>query len=143
MDVRKIDVKELLPQVSPFVMVDKIERFTESEIESSFLVKEENIFIEGDYLSIGGIVENMAQTCALRLGYLSKYINKREIDLGFIGAVNNCKIEKYPVIGDVLKTCVTVKEEIFNITLINSEIYVNNELLVSTEMKIAIPNSFN
>lgn len=141
MNIRNIDVKELLPQVSPFVMVDKLEKFTINEIESSFVIKEDNIFLEGGSLSIGGLVENMAQTCALRLGYVSKYINKKEIDLGFIGAVNNCKIKVYPKIGDILRTCVSVKEEIFNITLINSEIYVNEELIVSTEMKIAIPNS--
>ena len=74
MDLEQIDIHELLPQREPFVMVDKLVYFDEKTTTTSFLVREDNLFVENGRLNACALAENIAQTCAARLGYVNKYI---------------------------------------------------------------------
>lgn len=136
--LRQIDVHELLPQQEPFVMIGKLIHFDQNMTVTETLVQEENIFVDGGRFSAAGLMENIAQTCAARIGYANKYILKKDIQLGFIGAVRNFEVKALPKVGDTLVTRVEVKEEIFGMTLAYATIECDGEVLVSTEMKIAI-----
>lgn len=76
--LRQIDIHELLPQQEPFVMVGTLVRIDERTTVTQTVIKESNIFVDGKSLSASGLVENIAQTCATRIGYVNKYILKRE-----------------------------------------------------------------
>lgn len=136
--LRQIDVHELLPQQEPFVMIGKLIHFDQNMTVTETLVQEENIFVDGGRFSAAGLMENIAQTCAARIGYANKYILKKDIQLGFIGAVRNFEVKALPKVGDTIVTRVEVKEEIFGMTLAYATIECDGEVLVSTEMKIAI-----
>lgn len=136
--LRQIDIHELLPQQEPFVMIGKLIHFDQTLTVTETLVQEENIFVDGGQFSAAGLMENIAQTCAARIGYANKYILKKDIQLGFIGAVRNFEVKALPKVGDTLVTRVEVKEEIFGMTLAYATIECDDEVLVSTEMKIAI-----
>lgn len=136
--LRQIDIHELLPQQEPFVMIDKLIHFDQTLTVTETLVQEENIFVDGGRFSAAGLMENIAQTCAARIGYANKYILKKDIQLGFIGAVRNFEVKALPKVGDTIVTRVEVKEEIFGMTLAYATIECDGEVLVSTEMKIAI-----
>ena len=136
--LRQIDIHELLPQQEPFVMIGKLIHFDQNMTVTETLVQEENIFVDGGRFSAAGLMENIAQTCAARIGYANKYILKKDIQLGFIGAVRNFEVKALPKVGDTLVTRVEVKEEIFGMTLAYATIECDGEVLVSTEMKIAI-----
>lgn len=71
MDLEQIDIHELLPQREPFVMVDKLVYFDEKTTTTSFLVREDNLFVENGRLNACALAENIAQTCAARLGIFS------------------------------------------------------------------------
>ena len=75
-----IPVGLLLPQQPPFVMIDTLCRFDEREVETVLTVRPDNVFVDADdgCLSVCGMVENMAQTCAARLGYIN-YIRRETI----------------------------------------------------------------
>lgn len=136
--LRQIDIHELLPQQEPFVMIGKLIHFDQNMTVTETLVQEENIFVDGGRFSAAGLMENIAQTCAARIGYANKYILKKGIQLGFIGAVRNFEVKALPKVGDTIVTRVEVKEEIFGMTLAYATIECDGEVLVSTEMKIAI-----
>lgn len=136
--LRQIDIHELLPQQEPFVMIGKLTHFDQTLTVTETLVQEENIFVDGGRFSAAGLMENIAQTCAARIGYANKYILKKDIQLGFIGAVRNFEVKALPKVGDTIVTRVEVKEEIFGMTLAYATIECDGEVLVSTEMKIAI-----
>lgn len=136
--LRQIDIHELLPQQEPFVMIGKLIHFDQTLTVTETLVQEENIFVDGGQFSAAGLMENIAQTCAARIGYANKYILKKDIQLGFIGAVRNFEVKALPKVGDTLVTRVEVKEEIFGMTLAYATIECDGEVMVSTEMKIAI-----
>lgn len=138
MDLEQIDIHELLPQREPFVMVDKLVYFDEKTTTTSFLVREDNLFVENDRLNACALAENIAQTCAARLGYVNKYILKRGIQIGFIGAVKDLKVIDTPVVGDVLTTTIHVLEQIMGLTLVTAVIRIGDRVVTTAEMKIAL-----
>ena len=137
-DLRQIDIHELLPQREPFVMIGTLVHFGKTLTVTETEVKAANIFVENGRFTTSGLMENIAQTCAARIGYVNKYILKKGIQLGVIGAVRDFKIKELPQVGDVITTNVEVKEEIFGMTLAEAFITCKDKELVRTEMKIAV-----
>lgn len=136
--LENIDIHELLPQQEPFVMVGKLVHFDMQLTTTTTLVKDDNVFVENGYMTAEGLIENIAQTCAARIGYVNKYILKKGIQIGFIGAIRDLKIQSLPKVGDIIETQVTVMEQVFGMILASAEVKVNNKTLVTTEMKIAL-----
>ncbi|GHS85797.1 hypothetical protein FACS1894201_05920 [Bacteroidia bacterium] len=132
-----IDILEILPQRLPFVMVDKLLHFDFEATRTSYAVKADNIFCNDERFTESGLIENIAQTCAARIGYINKYIMKNTIKLGYIGAIRNLEIVRLPKIGELLVTQITTIEEVFKMTLINATIKVGEEVIVACEMKIS------
>ena len=83
-------------------------------------------------------MENIAQTCAARIGYVNKYILRKGIQVGLIGAVRNMEIRRLPRVGEIITTRVEVKEEIFGMTLAEAVVESGGDVLAATEMKIAV-----
>lgn len=138
MDLEKIDILELIPQRPPFVMIDRLVYFDEVLTKTRFQVREDNIFVEDGRMTPSGLIENIAQTCAARMGYINCYIYKKEVKLGFIGAIKDLQILRRPLVGEELITSVEVTEEVFQMTLVKAEIESKGEILVSAIMKIAL-----
>ena len=136
--LRSIDVHELLPQQPPFVMVDSLTYFDERRVKSETIITEKNIFVDDLSLSASGLLENIAQTCALRLGYVNKYILKKNIQVGYIGAIRNFSVERLPRVGETIQTEVEVLEDVFGMTLAEATIWSGSEVLAVTEIKIAV-----
>lgn len=136
--LRSIDVHELLPQQEPFVMISRLVQFDMVRTITETDVKADNLFVEDGCFSASGLIENIAQTCAARLGYVNKYIMKKGIQIGFIGAVRNLEILSLPHVGDTITTTVDVKEEVFGMTLAEATVKCGDKTLVTTEIKIAI-----
>ena len=136
--LRGIDIHTLLPQQEPFVMVGCLIQIDEKSFATETLVKAENIFVDEGYLSASGLIENIAQTCAARIGFVNKYILQKGIQIGFIGAVRNLEILSLPQVGQTITTKVEVVEEVFGMTLAKATVTCEGETLVTTEMKIAL-----
>ena len=101
-------------------------------------MKSDSLFTEDGRLTAAGLMENIAQTCAARMGYINQYIYKKKVQLGFIGSVRNLVVKRVPLLGETLTTTITVVEEIMKLTLVNAEIKVDDETIVTAEMKIAL-----
>lgn len=136
--LRGIDVYTLLPQQEPFVMVGSLVAFDTQTTVTETVIDSSNLFVEDGVFTEAGLVENIAQTCAVRLGYVNKYILKEAIQIGYIGAVRNFEIAGLPPVGAAITTTVVVREEVFGVTLVDARIECEGEVLVTTEMKIAI-----
>lgn len=137
-DFEKIDIHELLPQQPPFVMVDKLLHFDERVTTTAFEVTDDNIFVDDGILNACALAENIAQTCATRLGFVNKYILKRAIQLGFIGSIRNMEVLRTPCVGERLITTIVVREEIMGLTLVDATIKAGDQTIVTSEMKIAL-----
>lgn len=137
MDWQSIPITDLIPQRPPFVMVDKVLSCDNTDAITEFVVREDNIFLDDMKLSPAGIIENMAQSCAARMGCISR-LSSGPIKIGFIGDIRDCTILRQPDCHETLTTHVEVIEEVFNLTLANVETKVADEVIASARMKIAL-----
>jgi len=129
------DILKLIPQRPPIVMVDKLISAVDKTTVSGLFIKPENIFVENGRLQEPGIVENIAQSAALGVGYICQTKNEK-VPIGFIGAVSNLKIFSLPEVNSELRTEIQVDYEVFEATLISSKVFCNEELIAQAEMKI-------
>jgi hypothetical protein len=134
------EVLKLIPQRPPIVMVDKLISASDGKTVSGFTIQADNIFVENGIMQEPGIIENVAQSAALGVGYVCSIKNEK-VPLGFIGAVKNLKIYGLPAVGAELKTEIQVDYEVFEATLITGKVYSADKLLAQCEMKIFLkPN---
>lgn len=138
MTLEEVDIHELLPQREPFVMVGRLKEFDETRTVTETPVGEDNLFVESGVFSPSGLIENVAQTCAARIGYVNKYILRKGIQLGFIGALRHFRVHRLPVVGETLRTEIVTVSEVFGMTLIEAAVRSGEDLLAECEMKIAI-----
>ena len=138
MNIEEINIADLIPQQAPFIMLDALTHFDQVFTRTRLFVKPENIFVDNNQLSASGIMENMAQTCAARMGYINKYLSSEAVKVGFIGSIKNLVFNELPTVGDEVNTTIEVVDEIFHMMLIHAKVEVNGRLIASCEMKIAV-----
>lgn len=136
-EFEKVDVHTLLPQQEPFVMVDRLVHYDPVRTVTTLEVREDNIFADDGHLSVAGLNENIAQTCAARMGYIS-YISGQRVKIGVIGAITNFSVIRTPLVGEVLTTTIDVVQEVFNVTLVHASVTVGSEVIAETDLKIAL-----
>lgn len=137
MKFNEIDVLELLPQRPPFVMVDHLTDYSDTQSTCCLTVRADNVFFEKGCLTAPGLIEHIAQTCAARLGYYNCYVQKTGVRLGFIGEVKDLNILRLPREGEMIETTIVVVQEIFDVTLVSAEVRVGAEVIATTLLKIA------
>lgn len=134
------EVSALIPQKSPIEMVDKLWFNDERTTVSGFNVLEDNIFCKNGFFTEPGIVENIAQTAAIRAGYMASLLLKDgeqgNPPVGYIGAIKKLIIHQLPKAGSELKTEITVQQVVFDVTLISGRSTVDGEPVAECEMKI-------
>ncbi|NLI36362.1 MAG: pseudouridylate synthase [Bacteroidales bacterium] len=138
MDLSEINILELLPQQQPFIMIDRILYIDDIKTITELTIRKNNLFFDDGRLSASGLIENIAQTCAARIGYYNKYILRKSVNIGYIGAIRNLVIERTPSEAETITTQIEVMEEVFKMTLVQAVIKSNDEILVTAEMKIAL-----
>lgn len=133
-------VSALIPQKPPIEMVDKLWLNNETTTISGFTIKENNIFCQDGFFHEPGIIENIAQTAALRVGYIVSLMEKNgekvNPPVGYIGAIKKLIIHQLPKIGAELRTEVKIEHVVFDVTLISGKTTLNGDLVAECEMKI-------
>lgn len=137
-EFEKIDIHELLPQQEPFVMVGSLLFFSMEKTVTATSISDANIFVDVGLFSSSGLIENIAQTCAVRIGYINKYILQKGIQLGFIGAIRNLNVYRLPAVGETIETTILTIEEVFGMTLVKAMVKVGDEIIAESDMKIAV-----
>ncbi len=132
-------VLDYIPQRPPIVMVDEFFGIDGNLSVSALTIKEDNIFCKNGMFSDCGIIEHVAQSAALRVGYIYKS-NKQDVPLGYIGSVNNFKVHSLPKIGDKITTHINVLQEVMGITLIEAKTTTTEKIVAECKMKIFIDN---
>ena len=136
--LRSIDIHELLPQQEPFVMIGHLVQLGDVRTVTETVICGDNIFVEDGCFSVSGMIENIAQTCAARIGFINKYVLKKDVQIGFIGAIRNFEVFDLPKVGHTITTIVDVREEVFGMTLASAQVKQGTQILAETEIKIAI-----
>jgi len=131
----KAEVYDMIPQAPPMAMVDGLISSDERLTVSQLSVNCQNIFCKDGFFHEPGLIENIAQTAALRAGYIARQ-NNEEVIKGYIGSVKKLKIYALPKDTDTLQTKITVQHELLNASVIKGEIFVNDKMMAEGEMTI-------
>lgn len=136
------EILELIPHRAPFVMVDKLLHTDDVKTISAFTIRPDNIFSFNGFLAEPALVENIAQTAALRIGYAIYQErlqgNGSNITVGFIGAVTDLLVHELPAVGTEIISIVKFEKEVMDIVLISGKATQNGRTLAECEMKIFI-----
>lgn len=136
-EFESVDVHRLLPQQEPFVMIDRLVHYDPVRTVTTLQVRPDNIFADEGRLSVAGLNENIAQTCAARMGYIS-FSSGDRVKIGVIGAITNFSVTRTPLVGEVLTTTIDVVQEVFQVTLVHATVRVGDEVIAETDLKIAL-----
>ncbi|MFC4095331.1 hypothetical protein [Euzebyella saccharophila] len=127
----------LIPQKSPFVMVDSLVEYADKKIVSNFTIGPTNILAQEDYFSAAGLIENMAQTVALHTGY-KYYLLEKPAPTGYIGAIKKAEIFHLPRKSQKLITTVEILHDIMDVTLVKAQVECDGRVIANSEMKTAL-----
>ncbi|MBL7769057.1 MAG: 3-hydroxyacyl-ACP dehydratase [Flavipsychrobacter sp.] len=131
----KDQLDAILPQRPPFVMIDALVSDNPDATETSFEILPSNILIHNGKATAALLVENIAQTAAAGAGYKALQGNGPVL-VGFIGAIKNLEIHALPPVGTRLKTITRQVNAVFNVSIVEGTVYLDDQLLASCEMKI-------
>ena len=130
-----VNVAPYIPQRPPVLVVDSFLECSNSLIITEYKIPQDHIFVQDRYLSSAGLIENIAQTCATRIGWLNR---DKPVKIGVIGSVSNLEIFRLPCVGQSLTTRVDVLSEIFEATVVHAEIKCDGEAIVRCDMKVFV-----
>ena len=128
----------ILPQREPFLFVDRLVRYDDQGTVTAFTVPEEHLLVEDGHLTASGILENMAQSSAARIGYLCKYILHVPVRIGYIGAIRKFRVHRLPAVGETVHTTVVLVEDVFGISLADVTVRVGEEVIAEAALKTAL-----
>lgn len=126
----------ILLQREPMLLVDRLIHFDDRFTITETSIREGGIFIENGALSAAGMMENIAQTCAARIGYINRYILKKNLKTGYIGAINSYDVLDLPRVGTTITTTAEKIEEALGILLVRAEVKVANKIYAKAEVKM-------
>lgn len=133
----KEKVKALIPQRTPFVMVDELLHYSEEYLRSNLKIVTTNIFTKNEQFLEAGIIEHMAQSVALHTGY-QFFLLKKPAPTGYIGSIKNLEINRLPKTGELMITEVKLIKEFAGVTLVDIETKINDEIIAKGQMKTVL-----
>ena len=133
-----ISVSEILPQREPFLFVDRLVHYDERETVTEFRIAADHLLVADGYLTAPGILENMAQSSAARIGYLCRYILHVPVRIGYIGAIKKFRVYRLPTVGETLTTTILFREDVFGISLVDAVVCIGDERIAEAALKTAL-----
>ena len=133
-----ISASEILPQREPFVFVDRLVHYDQRETVTVFTVPAEHLLVADGYPTAPGILENMAQSSAARIGYLCKFILHVPVRVGYIGAIRKFRVYRLPAVGETLTTTILFREDVFGISLVDAVVRVGEDLIAEASLKTTL-----
>lgn len=138
-NVRDIDIRTLLPQQDPVIMVDGLLDANLKSATTHYRVRPDNIFVTAGRLNPCAYVEIIAQTCAAQLGYVDKYLLGHDfVRIGYIGGVKDLLVERVAEVGETLTTRIEILGDVMDMRLASAEIFVGKQRMAVAEIKIAV-----
>jgi predicted hotdog family 3-hydroxylacyl-ACP dehydratase len=130
-------VESLIPQRFPFVMVDKLYSYSETELVAGFTIPKDALFLENDHFTESGIIEHMAQSVALHTGY-QFFLRNMKAPTGYIGSVKDIRIHQLPKLHDEIITTLYILQEFAGITLVDVVTKLKDVEIAKGQMKTVL-----
>ena len=129
---------DLIPQKPPFVLISSLLQVSDAQAVTNFVFENTHPLCNSGKLTIAGLMENIAQTAAAKMGYECNLLGKK-IPIGFIGDVRDFSFTKLPVVGEEIETEIVITNQIFYVSIITGSVKLNGEEIANCKMKIFSP----
>ena len=142
--ISRENVLQLIPQRPPIVMVDGLKEHAAESSVSVLHISADNIFVADGHFQMPGLIENIAQTVALRAGYEHMLRIQAEggaaikPPVGFIGEVKNLVINFLPPADVQIETRVDLLHNIFTASVVKGTVTYNGQIAAECEMKVFV-----
>jgi predicted hotdog family 3-hydroxylacyl-ACP dehydratase len=129
------DITKYIPQRHPIIMVHELVEADDDHAVTQLYIEPDNVFVSNEYFAEPGLVENIAQTAAMHVGYQCALKNI-PIPIGYIAAVKDLKIRALPKQNTQITTSVKVTNKVLDVTVVEGRVEQAGNLLCSCEMRI-------
>lgn len=133
------------------LMVDLILNLDANFVETIFLIKEDNIFVNNGIFIEAGLIENTAQTCSSIVG--KKYFSDDGTEnesinvIGFISALKNLKIHSLPKVNDSIRTKANLVSKFvgddYTLCTMSCESLLEDKILLECEINLFIQKTIS
>ena len=134
-----INIHNFLPHREPMLMVDYILELTPEKVITSFVITSDNIFVHNNQFVEAGLVEHSAQTSSSILG--QSFFENPESNTKVIGFITNIKkieVFELPKVGNKIISNASLISKYENICQILCETFLDEKLLIRTEISLFI-----
>lgn len=133
----KEQLLRFIPQRNPIIMLDDLIDWNEKSTTSTLEITDDNLFTSNKEFQEPGIIENFAQTMALRIGY-QYYLLNQSAPVGYIGSFKKFNLIRKPQLGEKIQTTIEVLHELFGVTMASGVMLVGEEEIARIEMKTVV-----
>ena len=131
----KLDIKRLIPQREPFIMIDGFEESDGNSAVTTLSVSSNNYFMLPDgTMAETGLIEHLAQSCSALAGFQAQDLENPPV--GLIGEVKHFNCYRRPRVGERVRSTVTFGLTFGNVTLATGQSFVDEELIADIQLKI-------
>ena len=131
------DIKRLIPQREPFMMVDEIDASDGMHAVAAITISSDNYFLLPDgTMSETGLIEHIAQSCSALMGCQALEQEAEQPPVGLIGEVKRFESLRRVRIGEKVTTNIEFGFTFGNVTMATGESSVGEELVAKTQLKI-------
>lgn len=131
------EIKKLIPQRDPIMMVDAFIGAEGDVAQTGLKVLDSNFFCEDGCLAEPGIIEHIAQSASAFAGYKA-VCQGFPVPIGYIGEVKKCHIYRLPRVDEELRTTITMGPEVNGVTILTGVTCVGEKVIADTSMKIFV-----
>ncbi len=129
------DILKFIPQRHPIVMVHGLIEASDEHAVTIFNIDPDNILLDKGYFAEPGLIENIAQSAAVHIGYQCSKKNI-PIPIGYIAAIKDLKITDLPESNSRITTTVKIVNKVLDITVVQGTVELNGRSLCTCEMRI-------
>ena len=134
------DIKQLIPQRFPLMMVDEFEQNGENEAATALTIRKNNYFLLPDgTLSETGIIEHMAQSCSALAGYNARFRQAGGCDrapIGLLGEVKHFESQRRVRAGQQVRTTIHFDLIFGSVTIARAVSTVEGDVVATGQLKI-------
>lgn len=133
------NIENLITQREPIKMIDSLIDANNVMAITTLFINSNNYFVSTEgIMAEAGLIEHIAQSASAQAGYLAISEERKKTPVGYIAEIRDFKCYRCPLVGEELKTTISVDDIIGNITCISGMTKIDKELIAETKMKIYI-----
>ncbi|ASV29818.1 ABC transporter permease [Maribacter cobaltidurans] len=143
---QKIDIKKFLPHRPPMLLVSNMPYIDNTSVITEFIITPQCIFLENDFFTEGGLIENAAQTCSAIVG--QSFYDDEDLEgnsnnlIGYISAIKKVEIFALPKVNETLVTKAKLLSRYdlngVSICTMSSNTFRNDDLIVDCTLNCLI-----